>query len=222
MASEFAAQLPASKLRPSVRMHDAAVHVSAHPDGVTDSAKRERCLHARVDRVAHDPAAEGVLDRAKIKSAFARFVFRDAGQPELVRPGSDELVTLPAVLVDDDTEIVMNSRTRLLAAPAPLLPEHTPSAVQRCDRPRCPLRHRLVLVAAFVDEAPIPELRVATVSIEQRVRAIHFLQLTPRDGVTQPAVVRLTSERQYPARHHDSNPVSGEPAHERVHYFPGR
>lgn len=41
MDSKFSAQFPASKLRSSVRMDDAAVHVAAPPDGVADSADRE-------------------------------------------------------------------------------------------------------------------------------------------------------------------------------------
>lgn len=130
MDGEFAAQFPASKLRSSIRMDDTAVHVTAHPDRVSDGADRERGFHARVDRVPHDPAAESVLDRAKIEPTFARFVFRNVGQPELVRPGRHEPVTLTAVLVNDDTEIVVNGGARLLAVLAPLLPEHTPPAIR--------------------------------------------------------------------------------------------
>ena len=149
-------------------------------------------------------------------------MFCDIGEPELVRPGRHEPVTLTAVLVDDEAEIVMNGGARLLAVLAPLLPEHAPPGVRGRDPPRGPIRHRLAHVAGFVSEEPISELRVVTVSIEQRVRPIRLLQLPPRHRITQPAVVGLASELQYPARHHDRNPVRGELAHERVHHFPGR
>jgi len=41
MRGEFSAEFPASKLRSSIRMDDAARNVAAHPGGVADSADRE-------------------------------------------------------------------------------------------------------------------------------------------------------------------------------------
>jgi len=41
-------------------------------------------LHAFIDRVAHDPAREGVLDRAQIELALGRGVLGDVGEPQSV------------------------------------------------------------------------------------------------------------------------------------------
>lgn len=81
---------------------------------------------------------------------------------------------------------------------------------------------RLTLVAGFVGEEPIPELRVVAVRVEQCVRPIRLIQVPLTHGVTQPAVIRLASKLQNPARHRDGNPVHGELAYERVEPFPGR
>ena len=146
----------------------------------------------------------------------------DIGQPELVRSGSCELVSFAAVLVDDDAEVVVNGGAGLLAILAALLPEHGPPAVRRRDPPCCPVRHRLALVAGFVGKEAIPELRVVAVGVEQGVRPIRLIQVPLTHGVTPPAVIRLASKLQNPARHHDGNPVRGELAYERVEPFPGR
>jgi len=68
-----------------------------------------------------------------------------------------------------------------------------------------------ILGAGLVSEESIPELRVVTVSIEQPVRLIRLLQLPLVHGVTQPAVIRLASELQYTARHHDGIPSAASP-----------
>jgi hypothetical protein len=58
--------------------------------------------------------------------------------------------------------------------------------------------------------------------IEQGVRPVGSGQLGVGDRTREPAVIRLASDVQDPARHRDRDPVDSKLADERVHHFPGR
>ena len=206
----------------SVAVDHAAGDVAAHRDSVLERLNCQPGLHPRVDRVPHDLAGARVFDCAAVELAFSGFVLRDVDEPELVRGIGGEDVPGSAVLVDDRAQVVVDRRSRLLAVTAPLLPERGPPAVARRDPPRGAVRHRLTRVAGLVRQQPVPELRVVTVRVEQRVRAIRLHHLTRGDGVRQPPVVGLTGELEHPARHRHRDPCGGELCHERVEPFPGR
>ena len=72
--------------------------------------------------------------------------------------------------------------------------------------------------ACFVGQETVVELRVVTVGIEQRVRAVGLRDLGSGDGVLQPAVVGLAGEIKHPTRHRDGDTVSGKFLDD----FPGR
>ncbi|MDH6573693.1 hypothetical protein M2160_008800 [Streptomyces sp. SAI-117] len=82
-------------------------------------------LHPRVDGVAHDPGAEGVLDHAEVELALTGGVLGDVGEPQPVRAGRGEVTA---------DEVVVHRRAGL-RAPAALLVEHAPSAVVPADSP---------------------------------------------------------------------------------------
>ena len=109
-------------------------------------------------------------------------VFGDVREPELVRGLGGEHVPGPAVLVDDGAEVVVHGRSRS-AGLAPLgFAERAEPAVGRRDPPRGPIRHGLAVVAGLVGEESMPELRVITMRVEQRVRAIRLHHLARGDG----------------------------------------
>ena len=58
--------------------------------------------------------------------------------------------------------------------------------------------------------------------IKQCVGPICLGDLGVGHGIGQPSVVRLTGERDYPARHHHGIPVNCELLHERMEDLPGR
>lgn len=99
--------------------------------------------------------------------------------------------------------------------------EGAPPAVGRADAPCRPLGHGLTGLGCLVDEEPVPELGVLAVGVEQRVGSVGLDQFGVGDRARQPAVVGLAGDPEYPARHRDGNPVSGQLADERVHHFPG-
>ena len=68
----------------------------------------------------------------------------------------------------------------------------------------------------------MPELRVVDVRGVERVRPVGLGPFGVGDRVGEPPVVGLASDLQYPARHRDGDPVSGQLPHERVEPFPGR
>ena len=142
MPGESAHVLPASKLRSPVGMQHAAGDVTTPGDRVVQRVDRDAGLHPRVDRIAHDPVGEHVLDRAKVKLAFQRAMLRDVRQPQLVRHRRGE------VPLD---EVVMDRWAGLRAlAPLGLLAERREPAVGRADPPRGPLSHHLPGVAGLV------------------------------------------------------------------------
>lgn len=67
--------------------------------GVIQGGHRQRRLHSRVDRVAHDPVGVDVFDGAEVELAFVGAVLGDIGQPDLVGGRGAEL-TLDEVVVD--------------------------------------------------------------------------------------------------------------------------
>lgn len=219
---ESTPELPASKLRSSVRMHDAAGGVAAHRDRVLERLNCQAGLHPRVDRVPHDPTAAGVFDRAAVELSLGGLVLRDVHQPELVRFLSSEHVSCSAFLVDERAEVIVNRRTGPAVLASLGFPERAEPAVGRRDLPRGPIRHALASVAGLVGEQPVPELGVVLVGVEQRVRAVRLHHLTRGDGVRQPPVVGLAGELEHPTRHRYRDPCGGELAHERVEPFPGR
>src|SRR5699024_1058329 len=60
-------ELPRPKLRPAVRMHDAASDATAAGSGVVQGVHRQTRLHPGVHGVADDPAGEHVLDGAEVE-----------------------------------------------------------------------------------------------------------------------------------------------------------
>lgn len=195
-------------------MQDAAVDVTTPGDRIVQRVDRQPGLHPVTDRVSDNPVRVDILHGAKIELAVLRPVFRNVAEPKLVRNVRSELPL---------HEIIMNWRARLPAvASALLLPERAPPAVVAADPPRGSVRHHLACVAGFINEEPIPELRVVAVRIEQCVGSISGHDFGSSDGIAQPPIVGLTSKLEYPTRHRDGNPVDGELAYERVEPFPGR
>ncbi|MEU7506353.1 hypothetical protein ACFZBM_36630 [Streptomyces lavendulae] len=92
-------------------------------------------------------------------------VFGDVSEPQPVRAGRGEVTT---------HEIVMHRRAGLLG-PAALLPEHAPPVVVPADPPRGPVRHGGPGAAGLIGQEAVAELRVLTVGVEQRVRAIRLV-----------------------------------------------
>ena len=68
----------------------------------------------------------------------------------------------------------------------------------------------------------MPKLGAVTVGVKERICAVNSGPFRTRNGRVQPPVAGLASERQYPTRHRDVDPVSGELCHERVEPFPGK
>lgn len=67
-----------------------------------------------------------------------------------------------------------------------------------------------------VGEEPIAELRVIAVRVEQGVGQMRVGALDIGDRALQPAVVRLASDVEPPARHRDGDAVDRQLADERV------
>ena len=74
----------------------------------------------------------------------------------------------------------------------------------------------------FLDEVAVAELRIIAVGVEQGVGPLRLQIFGVSDRVSQPAVVGLAGELEYPARHRHGDSVGGELFHERVESFPGR
>lgn len=55
-----------------------------------------------------------------------------------------------------------------------LLAEARPPAVGAADPPRGPSTHRLTSDFGFVEEGPVPELRILTMGDEQSIRALRL------------------------------------------------
>jgi hypothetical protein len=182
--------------------------------GVVQCGHGQAGFHPRVDGVPDDPVGPSVLDRAQVQLALAGVVFGDVGQPQPVRAGGGELAAY---------QVVVHRRAdpATLAAPSAFT-ERAPPAVTGADPPRGPVGHRLPGRPGLIDQEPVPELRFIAVGVEQRVGAVCLRVLGLGDRSGQPPVVGLTSDLQYPARHHHGHPVGGQLAHERVEPFPGR
>ena len=195
-------------------MYDASGDVVAAGHGVLERTDRQTGLHPGVYGVADDPVGEDVLDRAEVQLALAGLVLGDVRQPQFIRADGGEVPT---------DQIIVDWRTWLLALPAGLaLAECAPPAVVSTDPPRSPIRHRLANLAGLVGQQPVSELRVIPVGVEERVGAIGLHEFAGGDRVRQPPIVGLAGELEYPARHRDSDAVSGELVHERVLPLPGR
>lgn len=82
-------------------MNDAAGHLepdrSSVRDGVLERLDGEAGLHPVADRVADDPVAETVLDRAAVQLARTGPVFGDVDQPQAVRGLGGEVALDEAV-----------------------------------------------------------------------------------------------------------------------------
>ena len=88
-------------------------------------------------------------------------------------------------------------------------PLHQP--VLGTDPPGGALGHRFTDIAGFLDQVAVTELRVLVVGVEQGVGAVGLDDLGIGNRVGPPAVVGLTGELEYPARHRHGDPVGGEP-----------
>ena len=103
-----------------------------------------------------------------------------------------------AELVDLSAQVVVDRRARRAAVLALLLTERRPPAVGRGDTPSGAISHRLPGRACFVGQETVAELRVVTMGIEERVRAVGLSDLGGGDGSLEPAVVRLAGEARAP------------------------
>ncbi|MGW6403342.1 DDE-type integrase/transposase/recombinase [Streptomyces sp. NPDC055134] len=92
-------------------------------------------------------------------------------------------------------------RARLLRhAPPPVVPE---------DPPRRPVSRASPRAAGLISQEAVSELRVVTVGIEQRVRAMRLIEHGTGRRLFAPAVVGLPGELEDPARDRDGNPACG-------------
>jgi hypothetical protein len=71
-------------------VQNAPVDVPTPGHGIVQGGHGQAGLHPRIDGVAHDPVAEGALDRAEVELAFAGGVLGDVGEPQPVRAGRGE------------------------------------------------------------------------------------------------------------------------------------
>ena len=71
-------------------------------------------------------------------------------------------------------------------------------------------------------EVAVTELRVLTVSIGQRVRAMRVNPLSLGDRFGASSVVLLATQLQYPARERHRDSLGSQLRHEREEPFPGR
>lgn len=92
---------------------------------------------------ADDPVGPHVLDRAEVQLPFTRPVFRQVGQPRLVRTWRGEV---PA------HQVVMRRRAHGSPPAGLLLPEHAPPTVVGADAPHGPLRPDVAGVGDLVEE----------------------------------------------------------------------
>ncbi len=85
-----------------------------------------------------------------------------------------------------------------------------------------PWRHRFVGRVGLIHREPVAKLRIITVSVERGIGSVRLVAFGGGDGVGQPAVVGLSGDLEYPARHRHGDSVGGEVTDERVAHFPGR
>jgi hypothetical protein len=114
--------------------------------------------HPLVDRVADDPVAEQVLDRAAVQLAFGGGVLGDVGDPDLVRLGGGEVAS---------DVVVVDRRSRGLArAAATLADRGRPQALLGAQPPHPPLADVVAGALELVGQEPVPELRVVAVGVD--------------------------------------------------------
>lgn len=123
-------------------------------DGVVQGGHGQAGLHPRINGVAHDPVAEGVLDREEVQLAVAGGVFGDVCEPQAVRSVSGEVAA---------DQVVVHRRAGLLD-PAALLAEHAPPVVVPADPPRGPVGHRGTRAAGFVGQEAVAQLGILAAS----------------------------------------------------------
>ena len=114
---------------------------------------RELCRHPRVDRVADDALAEGVLEGADVEFAFTRRVLRDVADPQLVGPTRVE-VSLHKVVVDRWTGSTVESALLGVIGPETLVATDPPDLVFGNLQP---------LALEFVGDEAVTEGRVVVV-----------------------------------------------------------
>jgi hypothetical protein len=139
--------------------------------------------HSFVDRVADDPVAEQVLDRAAVELALGRGVLGDVGDPDGVGCVGGE-VALDVVVV--------HRRSGRLAAAAPALADRArPQALLGAQPPDPSFANDVAGSLELVGQEPVAELRVVVVGIDQGVGQVGVVQLALADGPSKPRVVRL-------------------------------
>src|SRR5699024_3446505 len=79
-----------------------------------------------------------------------------------------------------------------------------------------PHRHRFTGSLGLISQVPVPELRVITMGVEERMGPVRLGDVGFWDWRCQQPVVGLAGELQYPTRHRHGDPVGGELSYERV------
>src|SRR5699024_5126959 len=88
--------------------------------------------------------------------------------------------------------------------------------IGRRQPPRGPHRHRFTGSLGLISQVPVPELRVITMGVEERMGPVRLGDVGFWDWRCQQPVVGLAGELQYPTRHRHGDPVGGELSYERV------
>src|SRR5699024_12627710 len=117
----------------------------------------------------------------------------------------------------------MNSRTRTDAsASCFVLAERTEPLVVVADPPGGPISHGLPGCLASSARSRCPNSGSSRRAAKIALARYAAYQLSFWYWLVQPAVIRLTSKLQNPARYHHRDPLGGQLSDERVGPFPGR
>src|SRR5205085_287493 len=119
--------------------------------------------------------------------AFVGAMLGDVREPQLVRRVRAELAA---------HEVIVRGGAGLGTLAGLALAEHGPPAVLRAALPHRPLTHIEAGRVDFVGEEPIPELRIVTMRVEQRVRKVSLVPLGIRDrtGEQSSTCMRLQND----------------------------
>ena len=115
-------------------------------------------------------------------------MFRDVGQPQLVRPLSGE-VPLDVVFVDGRAGFALQ---------AAFLREHGPEPLLGAQPPDPVLARLQTSDLEFVGDEPVAECGVVLVGVPRRVGQVGVVPVSLRDRVSEPLVEGWFGEVQYP------------------------
>jgi hypothetical protein len=103
--------------------------------------------------------------------------------------------------VEDPVDvIVVHRRTGRLAAPTTLLEDAGGDLLQRTQPVHPVLRRTVAGGLELVGDEPIPELRIVSVDVDDRVDQMRVVPVTARDGVGTPLVESPGSRSPAPGR----------------------